>query len=51
MHFWYNMGHLEKFLTGPYKPSSPGQPIYREQGDLPGETEVYVLKVMREGDL
>jgi L-ascorbate metabolism protein UlaG (beta-lactamase superfamily) len=52
MHFWYNMGHLEKFLTGPYKARHlPGNQFTVSKDTLPGETEVYVLKVMREGDL
>ena len=52
MHFWYNMGQLEKFLDGPYRGRTLNANSFTISKDtLPLETEIYVLKVLREGDL
>ncbi len=52
MHFWYSYGQLEKFLDGPYRARQFETNSFTVSKDtLPGETEVYVLKVMRQGDL
>jgi len=52
MHFWYNMGQLEKFLDGPYRAHTLNTNTFTVSKDtLASETEIYVLKVVREGDL
>ena len=52
MHFWYNMGQLEKFLDSPYRARTLNVNSFTVSKDtLPLETEIYVLKVVREGDL
>ena len=52
MHFWYNMGHLEKFIEGPYNHRYlPTNTITISKDTLPGNTEILILKVTREGDL
>jgi len=52
MHFWYNMGHLERFMDGPYRTRTLNTNSFTVSKDtLPSETEIYVLKVVREGDL
>ena len=52
MHFWYNMGHLERFVEGPYRARTLNANSFTVSKDtLPSESEIYVLKVMREGDL
>jgi L-ascorbate metabolism protein UlaG (beta-lactamase superfamily) len=52
MHFWYNMGQLEKFLDGPYRARTLNTNTFTVSKDtLPLEPEIYVLKVVREGDL
>jgi L-ascorbate metabolism protein UlaG (beta-lactamase superfamily) len=52
MHFWYNMGQLEKFMDTPYRARTLNTNTFTVSKDtLPSETEIYVLKVMREGDL
>jgi hypothetical protein len=52
MHYWYNQGQLERFVTGPYKVrtlSTNTFTISKER--LPAETEIIILKVVREGDI
>jgi hypothetical protein len=52
MHYWYGHGQLEKFTSGPYKVrtlSTNTFVINKER--LPAETEIVVLRVMREGDI
>jgi len=52
MHFWYSYGQLEKFLEAPYRARQFETNSFTVSKDtLPGETEIYVLKVMRQGDL
>jgi L-ascorbate metabolism protein UlaG (beta-lactamase superfamily) len=52
MHFWYNMGHLEKFIDGPYRARyQSGNAFTVSKDTLPSMTEIFVLKVVREGDL
>ncbi len=53
MHYWQNMGNaLERFITGPYKVRTLETNTFIVSKDtLPDETEIIVLKVMREGDL
>jgi L-ascorbate metabolism protein UlaG (beta-lactamase superfamily) len=52
MHFWYNYGQLEKFTDGPYRVHMMNTNTLTISKDtLPQETEIYVLKVVREGDL
>ena len=52
MHYWYNMGVLERFTEGPYRVRTLNTNSFTISKDaLPLETEIYVLKVLREGDL
>ena len=52
MHYWYNMNVLEKFVDGPYKAHFPNANSLTVSKDtLPSSTEIFVLKVVREGDL
>jgi len=52
MHYWYNMGVLERFTQGPYRTRTLDTNHFSISKDtLPQETEIYVLKVLREGDL
>lgn len=52
MHFWYNMGVLDRFTDGPYRSHTLNTNTFTVSKDtLPSETEIYVLKVMKEGDL
>lgn len=52
MHYWYNMGVLERFTDGPYRARTLNTNSFTVSKDtLPSETEIYVLKVLREGDL
>jgi L-ascorbate metabolism protein UlaG (beta-lactamase superfamily) len=52
MHYWYNMGVLERFTDGPYRVRTLNTNSFMISKDtLPLETEIYVLKVLREGDL
>jgi len=52
MHFWYNMGHLEKFIDGPYPARFlQTNTITVSKDFLPSSTEILVLKVSRQGDL
>lgn len=52
MHFWYNYGQLEKFVDGPYRAHMLNtNSLTTSKDTLPLEPEIYVLKVLREGDL
>ncbi|HVP77193.1 MAG TPA: MBL fold metallo-hydrolase [Thermodesulfobacteriota bacterium] len=52
MHYWYHMGVLERFTDGPYPARSSNTNNFSVSKDtLPLDTEIYVLKVVREGDL
>jgi L-ascorbate metabolism protein UlaG (beta-lactamase superfamily) len=52
MHFWYNYGQLEKFVDGPYRAHMlNNNSLTTSKETLPVEPEIYVLKVLREGDL
>ena len=52
MHFWYNYGQLEKFVDGPYRAHMLNtNTLTTSKETLPPEPEIYVLKVLREGDL
>jgi L-ascorbate metabolism protein UlaG (beta-lactamase superfamily) len=52
MHYWYNMGQLERFLAGPYMSRSLNiNTITLSKDTLPASTEIIILKVQREGDL
>ena len=52
MHFWYNTGHLERFVEGPY-PARYLQTntVSVSKETLPAATEILVLKVSSLGDL
>jgi len=52
MHFWYSYGQLEKFVDGPYRAHRLNtNSLTTSKDTLPLEPEIYVLKVLREGDL
>jgi L-ascorbate metabolism protein UlaG (beta-lactamase superfamily) len=52
MHFWYHMGQLEKFIEGPIPARRLDTNIITVSKEtLPKETEILILKVLREGDL
>jgi L-ascorbate metabolism protein UlaG (beta-lactamase superfamily) len=52
MHYWYNYGVLERFIDGPYQVHSLNtNSITVSKDTLPPEAEIFVLKVVREGDL
>jgi len=52
MHYWYNYGVLERFIDGPYPVHSLNtNSITVSKDTLPPEAEIFVLKVVREGDL
>ena len=52
MHYWYHMGVLERFTDGPYPPRFSNANSFTVSKDtLPFDTEIYILKVVREGDL
>ncbi|MBP1732933.1 MAG: hypothetical protein H6Q55_3362, partial [Deltaproteobacteria bacterium] len=52
MHYWYGHGQLEKFTSGPYKARTLNTNTFVVSKDrLPAETEIIVLKVVREGDI
>jgi L-ascorbate metabolism protein UlaG (beta-lactamase superfamily) len=52
MHYWYQMNVLERFIDGPYRVRSlnTNQVTFNKE-TLPQETEIFILKVLREGDL
>ncbi|HVN23683.1 MAG TPA: MBL fold metallo-hydrolase [Syntrophorhabdales bacterium] len=53
MHYWPSMGNvLERFTSGPYKARFLETNTFAVSKDtLPAETEIIVLKVLRNGDL
>jgi hypothetical protein len=52
MHYWYQMNVLERFTDGPYQAHFLNtNQITVSKDTLPPEPEIYVLKVVREGDL
>jgi L-ascorbate metabolism protein UlaG (beta-lactamase superfamily) len=52
MHYWYQMNVLERFTNGPYKVRELNTNTFMISKDtLPDEPEIYVLKVLKEGDL
>ncbi len=52
MHYWYQMNVLERFTNGPLRTKMVNGNTFTVSKDtLPNSTEIYVLKVVREGDL
>jgi len=53
MHYWQNMGNvIERFTTGPYKVRTlETNTFVVSKESLPAETEIIVLKVLRDGDI
>ncbi len=52
MHYWYQMNVLERFTNGPFRVRSQNTNSFTVSKDtLPPNTEIIVLKVVREGDL
>jgi L-ascorbate metabolism protein UlaG (beta-lactamase superfamily) len=52
MHYWYHYGVLEKFIDGPYRVHHLNtNSIIVSKDTLPPEAEIFILKVLREGDL
>jgi L-ascorbate metabolism protein UlaG (beta-lactamase superfamily) len=52
MHYWYHMNVLERFVDGAYQARfSNGNAFVVNKDTLPPVTEIFVLKVVREGDL
>jgi L-ascorbate metabolism protein UlaG (beta-lactamase superfamily) len=52
MHYWYNMNVLERFVEGSYPARfSNSNSFVINKDTLPPSTEIFVLKVVREGDL
>jgi L-ascorbate metabolism protein UlaG (beta-lactamase superfamily) len=52
MHYWYRQSDLEHFTSGPYPARFLKTNSFRVSKDtLPPSTEIYVLDVVREGDL
>ena len=52
MHYWYAMTVLERFTNGPTPVRSLNVNKFTVSKDtLPAVPEIYVLKVVREGDL
>ena len=52
MHYWYHMNVLERFTDGPYRVRSTNTNSFTVSKDtLPPRTEIFILKVVREGDL
>lgn len=52
MHYWYQMNVLERFIDGPHRVRSLNTNLLTINKDtLPTETEIFILKVLREGDL
>lgn len=52
MHYWYQMNVLERFIDGPHRVRflNTNQVRFSKE-TLPKETEIFVLKVLRDGDL
>lgn len=52
MHYWYRMNLLERFTEGPYQARFLNTNKFTVNKDtLPPVTEIFVLKVVREGDM
>jgi L-ascorbate metabolism protein UlaG (beta-lactamase superfamily) len=52
MHYWYNMGVLERFLDGTYPANTLNTNKFTISKDaLPDHTEIFILRVQREGDI
>jgi len=52
MHYWYHMNVLERFIDGPYNIQFlNSNSINVSKDTLPQETEIIILKVLREGDI
>ncbi len=52
MHYWYQMNVLERFTDGPHRVRSLNTNLLTiNKETLPRETEIFILKVLREGDL
>jgi L-ascorbate metabolism protein UlaG (beta-lactamase superfamily) len=52
MHYWYQMNVLDRFTDGPRKVRFLNINLFTVSKDtLPRETEIVILKVLREGDL
>jgi len=52
MHYWYRQDILDRMTAGPYQTRFLTTNKFSAHKDaLPQATEIYVLKVMREGDL
>jgi hypothetical protein len=52
MHYWYQMNVLERFVDGAYRARFSNSNTFAISKDtLPPVTEIFVLKVVREGDL
>ena len=52
MHYWYQMNVLERFVDGTYRARFSNSNTFSISKDtLPPVTEIFVLKVLREGDL
>jgi L-ascorbate metabolism protein UlaG (beta-lactamase superfamily) len=52
MHYWYNTNVLQRFTDGPYRVRSLEiNKLTTSKDMLPAVTEIFILKVFREGDL
>ena len=52
MHYWYQMSVLERFTDGPHRARFLNSNSFKISKDtLPSTTEIFILKVLREGDL
>jgi hypothetical protein len=52
MHYWYQMNVLDRFIDGPYRARFLNtNSIAVSKDTLPPTTEIFILKVLREGDL
>lgn len=52
MHYWYHMNLLERFIDGPYPVRNiNSNSINISKDTLPPDTEIFILKVLREGDI
>ena len=52
MHYWYQMNVLDRFIDSPYRARFLNtNSIAVSKDTLPPTTEIFILKVLREGDL
>ena len=52
MHYWYQMNLLERFTDGPHRARFLNTNSFKiSKETLPSSTELFILKVLREGDL